>query len=40
MEVEAKRKLIRFQDRYGIPDSENAQTIVELERLLKMGQPR
>jgi len=40
MEIEAKRKLVRYQKLYGIPDHENAVTlkhIRELEQILKGG---
>ena len=34
MEIEAKQKLIKFQKRYKISDTENAETVAELRRLL------
>ena len=36
MEIEAKRKLIKYQKQYGITDIENELTQIQLNELLKM----
>ena len=36
MEIEAKRKLIKYQKQYEIPDNENEATKIHIKQLLKM----
>ena len=36
MEIEAKQKLVKYQNRYGIPNSENEMTLKQLSGLIKL----
>ena len=36
MEIQAKKKLVRYQKQYGITDEENEITLLQLRELLNM----